>query len=71
VTLQCYDGVNYESFWSLTTNYEFNLLVNFTYTAKEAGQYQIFCTNNAGWIDAPSLTYTVMGKEQWEETAMS
>jgi len=71
VTLQCYDGVNGGSFWSLTTNYEFNFLVNFTYTAKEAKEYQIFCTNNARWIDAPSLTYTVTGTEEWKKAAVS
>jgi len=71
VTLQCYDGVNMGSFWSVTTNYEFNLLVNFTYTAKEAREYQIFCTNNAGWIDAPALIYTITAPQDQKQAASS
>ena len=58
VTVQCYDGASVDSFWRATSSYEFNWQLNFTYTAKAAGQYQLYCTNSAGWIDAPSVTYT-------------
>ena len=58
VTLLCYDGVHSGSFWQFTTHYEFNLLLNFTFTAPAAGRYQIYCTNDGGFIDAPAIQYT-------------
>jgi hypothetical protein len=64
VTLLCYDGVSLEPFWGLTTSFPFNLLVNFTYTAQQAGQYQIYCTNNAGWLDAAAALYTATNGEE-------
>ena len=71
VTVQCYDGVSVDSFWRQTATYEFNWLVNFTVTAKAAGQYQIYCTNDGGWIDAPALQYVARGSTNAEQDAYS
>ena len=60
VTFKCYDAVHSEPFCSISTvGHQFNFLVNFTYTASSAGKYQIFCVNDADWIDAPAVVYTV------------
>ena len=67
VTVQCYDGAHVDGFWQLTTSYEFNLLVNFTYTAEVAGQFQIYCTNDGGWIDAPAVQYVAHGASDNDE----
>lgn len=64
VTINCYDGVSVDSFWSATTSYEFNYWTNFTYTASAAGRYQIYCTNNGGWVDAPAVQYEARGAEE-------
>ena len=59
VTLNCYDGVQFQPFYSVDTGMnEFNFWVNFTYTATVTGEYQIFCVNDADWIDAPAVVYT-------------
>ena len=59
VTFQCYDSVSADSFWSTdTSGHEFNYWVNFTYTAEVAGVYQVFCVNDADWLDAPAVVYT-------------
>ena len=67
VTIQCYDGTTVHSFWSITSKFEFNLLVNFTYTASMAGQFQIYCTNDGGWVDAPAVQYVASGGSKQEE----
>ena len=71
VTVQCYDGASVDSFWRLTSSYEFNLLVNFTYTADTAGSYQIYCTNDGGWLDAPAVQYEARGSDEVEEASGS
>ena len=66
VTVQCYDGVSADSFWRVTSSYEFNLWLNFSYTPAAAGRYQIYCSNDGGWVDAPALQYEARGSEKVE-----
>ena len=59
VTFTCYDSVNFDSFYTVdTSGNQFNFWVSFTYTAIVAGEYQIFCVNDANWVDAPAVVYT-------------
>ena len=57
VTFQCYDSVRVVPFVRLTTATEFNAWMNFTYTASEAGSFEVYCTNDAGYYDAEPIVY--------------
>ena len=57
IGFRCYDSVRSVPFVQLRTTTEFNAWMNFSYTAAEAGIYQVYCTNDAGYYDAEPIVY--------------
>lgn len=59
IMFRCFDGISAEPFTRMHTSTVFNALMNFSFTPNSPIQYQIYCSNDARYLDAPSIAFVV------------